>query len=204
MSRWIRILILTMGLNLLAMPLFAQFRYDLTVVTSRDGTALELEVVDPFNLANPPAVMSLNALELVTGSGAQAQARRAATVYLELEWLLPPPPLSMIRLELDRTQLGTGGQQRIFPLNLDFQNVIAPDPDLRLVVLQARARALRTDNNGNPTEQQGTLTVTVLDNRALGGIEFALFEYEETSGYTFSYLAFPVAGELFVHRRLVP
>lgn len=200
MKRWLWALTLTMGLALLAAPLWAQFRFDLTVLTSRDDEDLILDVVDPSG-NNPPAEMSLNAFELIQG-GNVAQARRAATVFIELDWGGPPPPLAMLRLELDRTQLGSGST-RIFPLNLDNQNVIALDPDTRAVVLQGRAQALRLDANGNLTQQQGTLTVTVLDSRA-GGLEFALFEYEESGGYTFQYLAVLTDGELFTHRRIVP
>lgn len=208
MNRWKWTLALSVGLTLTATPLFAQFRYDMTVLTARDPDGPPLEVIDLFGIY-PPGVMELNGLELLTRVGAQTQARRAATFYLELDWPFPPPPLSILRIDLDRSQLGSGGQQTytLFPLDRFDQNVVAPAPDERVVVMTGRARAQRLDANGNPTEQQGNVEITVLDSRS-GGLEFAFIYYYEGSRvaptYEFIYLAFSPVAEFFTHRRIVP
>lgn len=207
MSRWKWTLTLCLVGTLSAAPLFAQFRFDMTVLTTRLTADPPLTVIDANGLF-PSALMELNALELFARVGTQTQTRRAASFSLELQWPSPPTaPLTMLRIDIDRSQFGTGGQYILFPLDPLGQNVVPLDPDTRAVLMRSRARAQRLDANGNPTQQQGTVEIVVIDSR-VGGPEVAAILYYEGSAeapsYTFEYLAIPQNAEFFIHRRIAP
>ncbi len=206
MRRWRWILMAMPIAALLTAAAHGQFRYDLTVSTSRDDPFLDVIVLsdDP---TQPPAFVALNVFEFFYMVGTQVQARRAATVYfIPFDPATGNPLLPIIFI--DPSQLPSGTQERLFPLDIYERSVIAPDPSQRVVLLVSRALAIRLDNNGNVVQQQGNVEITINDFRDPNqpdGIDLYYYEgSRENPTFEYRYSGDVVSGNLFVHRRLIP
>lgn len=203
-GRWILIAI-PIAVTLTAVA-YGQFRYDLTVSTSRDDPDFNV-IVNSDDPTQPPAFVALNVFEFFYTTGNQTQARRAATVYF-----IPFDPITgdflLPIILVDPSQLPSGTQQRLFPLDTEGRSVIAPNPEQRVVLLVSRVLALRLDNNGNLVQQQGNVEITIYDFRDPNQQDVVdLFYYEGSRAnptFSYRYTGNVVSGNLFVHRRLIP
>lgn len=199
MKRWKWIAVA--WLSVLSATAFGQFRYDLAVITSRDGTDLAVQLT-PIALA-PTATLSVNTMELFFQAGTQQQVRRASDFYFELDWpTLPTTPRTMIAMAVDLSQLGSNQQNRV------IVGVVALGANQRLARIQMRVRALRTDDSGRPTIQQGNVIIDLVEFRDGSQLDRVSITYYEGSSlesatYRFDYVAIVSQGELFAHRRAV-
>ncbi len=188
-------------LSMLGATAFGQFRYDLAVITSRDGTNLEVQLTPTGPGLN--ATLSVNTMELFFQAGTQQQVRRASDFYFELDWPnFPNTPRTMIAMAVDLSQLGTNQQNRV------ITGVTAQGANRRIAQIQMRVRALRTDDSGRPTIQQGNVIIDIVEYRDGSQPDRVSITYYEGSSldnatYRFDYAAIVSQGELFAHRRAV-